>query len=219
MNLGELRAAYRLAMFDTAAPYLWSDAEINGYINDAVNEAAIRAKLIQDETTDAVCKLDLVADTHTYTLHSKICGIYRVKVDGDTRPLARKSREEMDMEYPGWETQTGKPQIFTELNDASLIRFVPVPYADVTSRMVVWRLPLNPLVADTDVPEIHDKHHVRLLHWARRCGYLKQDTETFDADAALRQEQLFIDSFGVRPDANVQRKRRESRSHVVRCEF
>lgn len=216
MNLGQLRAEFRRLMLDAVAPYLWSDAEIDAYINESVREAAIRAKLIQDETTDAVCKLDLVANTSTYTLHPTICGIYRIKIDGAANPLWRKSREEMDVQYPGWETQTGDPQIFTELNDTSRLRIVPTPYQNGVARLVVWRLPLADMVVDADIPEIHEKHHYRLIDWARRCAYLKQDSETFDAAAAQRYEALFEASFGVRPDANVQRKRRENRSRVVR---
>lgn len=215
MNLGELRAEYRRQMLDVELPQLWSDADINRYLNEAVNEAAIRARIITDEATDAVCKVDLVADTHTYTLSGKILGISRVKIDGQQKPLSRNSREEMDSEYPGWETQTGDPQIFTELSDG-VMRLIPSPWKDGVARLVVWRLPLVAMAADSDVPDIHEKHHFRLIDWARRCGYLKQDSETFDPVAAARYEALFEASFGVRPDANVQRKRRENRSRVVR---
>lgn len=216
MNLGQLRAEFRRLMFDTAAPYLWSDDEIAGYFNEAVREAAIRAKLIQDETTDAYCKINIIAGTNLYTLNAKVCGIYRIKLEGAADPLWRKSREEMDMEYPGWEKQTGAPQLFTELNDTSLLRIVPTPVSDGVARLVVWRLPAADLVADADIPEIHEKYHYRLIDWARRCAYLKHDSETTDPVAAQRHELLFDASFGVRPDANVLRKRRENRSRVVR---
>lgn len=216
MNLGEFRAEYRRLMFDEAAPHLWSDSEVDSYFREAENEAAVRAKLIQDETSPDVCEIAVVAGTHTYALHPSICGIYRVKLDGEPQPMARKSRDELDTEYPGWEGQHGKPQIFLEPNDTRNIRLFPTPVNDGVVRLVVWRLPISPMTADTDTPEIHQQYHYRLIDWARRCGYLKQDTETYDPAAAQRFESSFDASFGVRPDANVRRKRRENRSRVVR---
>ena len=60
MTLAELIAAFRLESDDRVTPYLWSDAEIAGYLAEAENEACIRARLLFDETTIGVASLAVV---------------------------------------------------------------------------------------------------------------------------------------------------------------
>ena len=60
MTVAEFIERFRLEMADNAAPYLWSDEEIVAYLNEAVDEACIRASLIEDSTTPVVCVLPLV---------------------------------------------------------------------------------------------------------------------------------------------------------------
>jgi hypothetical protein len=50
-------------------------------------------------------------------------------------------------------------------------------------------------------------------------AYLKQDAETFNPIKAAEYLGLFEQAFGERPDANVQRKRRDKRPRVVRMIF
>ena len=48
---------------------------------------------------------------------------------------------------------------------------------------------------------------------------LKQDAEVFDTSKAATSLALFVQSFGERPDANVQRKQRDRRPPVVQCNW
>lgn len=214
MTLAELIVEFRSARSDDKVPYLWSDEEITAYLNEAMNEACERALLIEDRTTGECCTIGLSIAEPNYTLHESVLGIKRLTVAG--LPLDETSIEDLDAGDAYWETRTGAPRAFVR-EGMSGLRIVPIPTAAEDATLTVWRLPLEPLSADRpdESPEIHAIYHRRLLPWVYRCALLKSDAETVDKAKALEQEAIFEQSFGVRPDANVQRKRRDRRPPVV----
>jgi hypothetical protein len=214
MTLADLIAAFRSRAADTKAPYLWSDEEVTRYLNDAINEAATRAHVIRDQVTPAVTQIDIDTDSVTYPLHESILKIDRAKLASQGFPLNRTTIERLDRDWPKWEQATGKPMYYIE--DAGRLRLVPRSNVADTLSLIVYRLPLAPLVEDEDAPELHPRDHARLLDWAMRCAYLKEGTETLDEAKAQKYELMFQNSFGRRDDANVERKQREGRVPVVR---
>lgn len=219
MNLGELRSSFRRKTMDlNPAGYLWSDEEVNGFYNDAVAEAADRAHLIHDEDTSAVCEIALVQGTATYALHPSILAIERVELDSATArglgPLERTTKDALDSELRAWKTLQGTVSAF--IDGTRTIRFFRIPVEADTARLEVFRLPIVKMVADADVPEIHERWHSRLDDWALRCAYRKQDSDVNDPARAARYEADFERSFGVKRDANVQRKQRGQDAPVVR---
>lgn len=54
MKRPEIIATFRSRVDDVASPYLWSDLDAIGYLDDAHREAAIRARLIRDSSTPAI---------------------------------------------------------------------------------------------------------------------------------------------------------------------
>ena len=58
-------------------------------------------------------------------------------------------------------------------------------------------------------------YHLRMMNWIYRCALLKTDTETVNKIKASDYEAIFEGDFGLRPDANVQRKRRDKRLPVT----
>lgn len=213
MTLGDLIDAFRTRTDDIEEPFLWSDDEATLYANEAVKEAAERARLIPDATTLAVTQLAINTTDTDYALHPSILHVERAKLDSQTRPLSRATVGQLDRDYPDWEAQTGPPVYFVE--DNGRIRLVPKSAATDTLTLVVYRLPLADMAAVTDEPGIHARHHYRLVDWMLRCAYLKQDAEARDEQKAAQYEAMFEQSFGKRPDANVQRKQRENRATTV----
>jgi hypothetical protein len=218
VKLPALRAALRSRLDDEAQPYLWSDADLNRYLNESVNEAALRARLIRDASTAAVCNVTVTAADGTYTLHTSVFAVKRAKLDLGSVPLVLSSTEALDVEYPTWATQSASSPshlLIDPQSSALGITIVPTPTVADTLRLVVYRLPLEAMASDDDEPELHSMHHERLLDWAVRCAYLKHDSETFDAQKAKSAEDAFELSFGRRPDANVLRKQEQRPTHQV----
>lgn len=217
MTLTELLSAFRTRADDLTAPYLWSDAEITLYLNQADNEAAERALLIQDATTASVCTLTLADGTATYALHAAVLRINRAVLTSTGDLLGVVSREQLDVAQPGWETNTGTPQYVVEVGDGNVI-ITPTPTAIDTITLTVKRLPLTAmaLATPTDTPEIPARHHYRMLDWALHLAYLKQDADAGDSAMADKYDAEFERSFGKRMDANVQRKHRDKRPNTIK---
>ncbi|WP_374257615.1 DUF6682 family protein [Aquabacterium sp.] len=219
MNVADFIERFRLEMADNAAPYLWSDEEIVAYLNDAVNEACIRARLIEDSTTPAVCMLTLTPGQSSYELHKAVFDIRRVTFNG--KALGMSSVEAEDENDLTWESRKGSEPLRVIVSGANRIRVVPEPTEPVSLKLTVYRTPINELSSDADSasPEIAAVYHPRLKDWVYRCAYLKHDAETFDETSANDFEARFDRSFGTRPDANVVRKRRDRALPVTRCNW
>lgn len=223
MTFNDLIKQFRIARDDRVQPYLWSRGEILTYINEAINEACERALLIEDKTTADCCQITLVAGQAAYALHASVIKVKRVTYDG--RAIEETSVEALDRDDSMWESRNGHPTAF--IVGAATIQVAPVPTADTvattpTLALTVYRKPLTPLDSDTDTdgePAILPIYHHRLLPWAYSLALRKTDTQAIDMSVADQQEAIFERSFGMRPDANVQRKRRDRRPPVTRINW
>ena len=223
MKVADFIDGFRSSVGDNEVPYFWSAEDIVRYLNEAVQEACERAKLIEDRRTPAVCNLALQAGVSTYDLHPSVLEIKRLTLNG--QKLDETSEEELDEDCPGWELQSGKPSCFIFEQAAGVqpprLRFVRSPVSAGAVALTVFRGALKPLSADLDTgkPEIPERFHERLMDWVLHRAYLKQDADAFDPSKAAVSLALFVQSFGARPDANVQRKQRDRRPPVVRSNW
>lgn len=217
MQVSEFIKRFRTTVQDVADGQFWSDPEIIGYLNEAVQEACERAKLIEDRSTAAVCSISLLAGESTYDLHPSVFEIKRLTFRG--RPLGETSVEALDCESPGWESRVGTPRcfVFEQASGVSpaRVRLVPAPSAAESIALTVYRGALAPLSIGIDEPEIAARFHERLLDWMFHRAYLKQDADAFDPNKAATSLGLFVQAFGERPDANVQRKQRDRSPPIV----
>ncbi len=220
MNLEELMTQARAALMDRQEPYLWGDEALAGYFNEAVQEACERAKLIEDSTTEAVCRIEAVPGQAEYALHASVLEVDRITFNG--RLLHETSIEAMDRQTTAWEAREGQPAQFVYEAPTGAakprVRLVPAPALPGVIRLRVYRGALKPLSADVSAgkPEIAERFHVKLIDWVCRCAYMRPDPDGYDPGKAQMHEGLFERNFGVRPDANVQRKRRDKRPRLVR---
>lgn len=86
MNLSALRTEFRILVDDTRAPYLWSNASVDRYINEAQVEAATRAWLLY-EFDGVATSIPLVPGVANYPLHKAILRIDRAELRGSGRAL------------------------------------------------------------------------------------------------------------------------------------
>lgn len=219
MKVADFITEFRDTVADHALPPFWSSENIVRYLNEAVQEACERAKLIEDRSTPAVCSLTLEAGVSTYNLHPSVLEIKRLTLNG--HKLDETSEDELDEDSPGWELLSGRPShfIFEQASGVQppRLRFVRSPMSAGSVALTVFRGALKPLSADVDTakPEIHERFHERLMGWVLHRAYLKQDADSFDPGKAAQSLSMFVEAFGERPDANVQRKHRDRRPPVV----
>ncbi|ULQ47399.1 hypothetical protein JN531_003740 [Flagellatimonas centrodinii] len=219
MDLKALIAEFRVRADDKAAPYLWDDQTVTAYLNEAEAEAADRARLLRDSTSPFTT-INVVAGSAVYPLDKLILGLDRVTLDGCR--LTRTTVDEMDRGQGSWEARTGRPKYFIEDEDGRSVRLWPTPTAAGVLQLTVYRLPKCPLELDQqqqNEPEIHRRHHSRMIDWAVYLAFSRRNADEEDRRRAADADALFTVSFGERLNANVQRKQRGRRVPVVRARW
>lgn len=215
MDLAALRAQFRADADDQVAnPYLFSDAQIASWLNEAVEEACIRASLLQEDEDAAVCTVAVTPGTASYPLHASVIDVTVASftpTGGDRIDLELTDRIELDRLMPGWRTSTDDPAYLVQ--DDTKARIVPTPQAAGVLSIECVRLPLEPMSGDSDEPEIAQIHHRQLVNWALFRAFSKPDSETIDPTRAAKGESAFVTYFGIRPDAEIRKTYRANRAH------
>ena len=217
MNLEELRKDARRRLDDQAAPFLWSNEELDSYINNAEAEAATRAKLLYDTTTPRVVEIALRQGVPEYALCADVIRIDYIILGSTGRKLRRCYQQDLEEADGRWTISTGRPEAFFEQEKS--IRVYRIPETADLLRLALWRLPLNKLQANSDVPEIAERHHRKLFDWVCHEAYTRRDSDTYDPEKAAAHEAAFTASFGISETADVYRKRRLRRPTVVKARW
>lgn len=200
----QLVAILRLELDDTQIPYLWSDVELLAYANEAEKEAVMRALLITDRTTSSdsgtagICSIPISEGTGNYRLSSLVIQILRcdqIGTAGTYGPLGEYSRDEADELFYGWEQSTGAPEAFiSEANNE--FQIIPgISSVNGTARLVVNRFPLVDFTLDTE-PEINIVYQRKMLNWAKKLAYLKNDSDTLNVSMSDICDKQFERDFG-----------------------
>lgn len=224
MTLQQLIDQFRSDVDDRIEDYLFSDADVIGWLNEAEREAALRANLIFDATTSAVCEIAVTAGTNVYPMHSAIFVIERASflADGadaeDAVVLDIVGRLELNRLRPNWRTTEEAPS--TLIVDDKTVQIGCLPSENGTLSLEVYRAPLTPMVlgdGDPMSPEIALEHHRHLVEWAKYRAFSRPDAEVFDPKRAEQAEAIFTRQFGPRPDADQRRATYASQPHATRA--
>lgn len=215
MNLQELIRRFRVLANDKVAPYFWEDAEVKDWLNDAQAQAAVRGRLLREDTDSAVCRIALQVGQSAYTLHEAVFELISVRLlpfNGDRpRPLQLVSREWLDAHLPDWRDCVD-PARFAIQDDIRLRLIGGFEVGDVLA-LECYRLPLVPMENLADKPEVHQSHHEHLILWPLHKGFSIPDTEVFDPGRAANAEAGFTAYFGPMPDSDLRRTTRVDVPH------
>jgi hypothetical protein len=224
----------------TTAANLWTDSQIIRFLAEAQQEAAQRARLLFDDQTTAIVDIPIVASQAEYTLHHSIFDVRRVAYSDFDQAIHFTTADRLDggvltddygiRRVGRWRTRTeqrGRAYLLTHTPRGGIkLRLYPIPLQTtwidsagttqpLTLKLSVYRRPVWPLRSVADRIEIHPDHHMRLLDWVFYRLYSKRDSDTYRPDKALNYQANFVDSFGIREDADVQRQQFESREPIV----
>lgn len=223
MELGELIRRFRTQANDKVEPYFNEDEDVKDWLNDAVNEACIRGRLVHESHNADVCAIQVAIDQSQYPLHESIYEITRltyVPGNGETQvDLRLVSEEWLNLYfYENWPDMKGKPQFAIQSDTA--LRLVPKPDNDGELFVEGYRTAIVNMALDSDKPsDLHKQHHVQLVEWALYKAFSIPDTEFFDPNRSAIAYQNFENYFGVRPDSDLRRQTREDYEHRVKPDF
>ncbi len=206
MTISDLIAAFRTEADDIAQPPLWSDAEIVGYLNDAENEACIRAGLLIDDQS-----IRFAAGKNKASLATNALDVLRIYRATSNTWLERGSVEDLERRSFG-----GSPGAYAVLGHTLYI--YPAPTVPEVLIARISRLPTEPLALTRPraEPEIPVSEHVRLLDWALHRAFSKRDADAFEGNRAMSYAERFEQHFGPRPSAHARRQYREAARHCVK---
>lgn len=226
MTLGELIAAFRADADDRAdgligvaeadKPYLWRDADVRRWFNEAVDEACIRRRLIHDSGI----RVSVKAGNSVYELPGNVYEISHIsfrKAGASTRENIRLvSYESMARMRPDWREGAVHTNSWIDyaIQTDRYIRLVDAPNSPGTLYIEGYRTPLEPMKADADEPELHSMHHRRLVDWVNYRAFSVPDSEVVSAGRAAAGLAFFTAYFGERPDADMRRNSRHDTPQV-----
>lgn len=217
MTLGDLIGRFRSAANDKVQPYFWSDEEVTDWLNDAEQEAAIRGRLIHENSREAMTKADIDAGQSTLNLHATVYEITSIawQQEGQEypQPLTLTSSEALDRDLGNWRYRKGKP-LYAIQSDKT-IRLVPAPEVAGQVLLEGYRLPRRPMEDMDDSPEINSAHHRHLVCWAMYIGFSIPDAELFDQRRADIAKEEFESYFGLQVDSDMRRTTRHDVQHHV----
>lgn len=222
MNRDALILSFRIEAGDRAAGVFHEDTEILMWLREAEEEAAIRARLLFEDSAP-MCLIGLAAGVQGYKLDPLWIVLTRATftVDGSdrVRDILIRSRHALDNMHLDWRTNAQREPFAIVQDDTRILVAGAVTEAS-TLRVEGYRLPLEPLSAQDDVsPEIGAAHHRHLVNWALYRAYSTPDRELFNPDKAARSLAVFEQYFGIRPSANLMRDEHADQIHHTKSWF
>jgi hypothetical protein len=207
MKLVDFIAVIRSMLDDEAEPQLWSDEELTRYLNNAVREACIRARLLRvDAVGDpATCVIAIdPVDGGRVAFDSSILVPRSGSIVGAPHKLWALASYDMDRVQPGWDEardEAGTPRVMVMDLAQKSIQLWPKPDRAMTLHLRAWRVPRGDelLVNDADEPVIKIPDIEELRHWVAHEAYLKKDADANAEDASGTHLSLFEQRFGTRP--------------------
>jgi hypothetical protein len=176
---------------DTVEPYLWSDAQLTRYANEAVIEACNRTPLLRKTKTVSV-----IATTAAYALDSYTRQIYTLKLALGTSPLTQETEASMDIKYGyNWRNATGAPRHYIRT-------LYPVPVVNDTLTYTCSATPDSTFSLDTDMDATDQKG---LLFWIAHKALLLPDPTIFNPIKSGDYLMMFNAEFGTPKTARYQR--------------
>lgn len=179
---------FREETADEAQPYLWSDALILRYLDEAQTEFCRRTEGIEDSGS-RVCSVAVPAGASAVALNPKIRKVRSAHLVGYPYPLEIASIE--GTRYAP--TSTGTPHTLILGLGSGKARLYPTPTTDVVLHLDVFRLPLNAIEANGDETEIDDAYAPALMYGALYRAYSRPDADTMDRTKAEYFRGVFAD--------------------------
>lgn len=194
MTVDELVQFFRMDTSDTIEPFLWSDAEVLVYANEARDQFVRTTGGISDEIQVPVVKGVAKANVPASVLNFRYA---YVTYNTAKVPFVNEG----ELPAPGYgygvkhggvtDTRTGRLVAIEIGNQPDVIRWIPTPVEDDTCTIGVYRLPNAPLSRGGEITEVQPQHHRHLVDYMKFLAYAKHDAETLQNTRSVTYKQLF----------------------------
>lgn len=191
MNSTEALAIFREEMSDTELPYLWSDASVYRYMDDAQKMFCRLTEGIEDTRTVEIVDLAITPTESWYPVSSKILKLRKAHRADTGAEVPIYNVEKAQLEGIRFDGRTGPLKVLVSGYEKNTLRAWPIPNESVTVTLSVFRLPLTSITEEDQLFEVDEQHHEHLQLWMKHRAYSRQDSETFDKSRAAEFEDAF----------------------------
>jgi len=201
MTVAELIAAYRQRLHDATPPYFADDARVISLLNQAQSQAALRGKLVPHTAV-----MTLPAGQPSVVLPDRLFELDSVHAGFNgpfLRPLRLSGLDEVQRRGLAPRRQPGRPRLAVHDPSRGELVIYPAPANDCVLQVSGYRLPLIPLAALTDSPEIPDHQQADLVEWLAYSVLSSHDSQLYDPQAAELALARFTATFGPQRSAAV----------------
>lgn len=207
MELSAILEACREELDDSIEPFLWSDELLVRYLNEAIRQACVRARLLV-ESTLPMCAIAVVAGQERYNLDPSVIVVRRAALRSrPSDPLFRTNTAALDRFRCSWRNEQGRPEfvVMDQQGAGRQLLLTPKPTEADTLDLVVLRYVTEDEVLSADdptgEPAIPPEHHEALVHWVCQRALRVSDAEARDLRRADDQLGMFEAHFGPAPTA------------------
>jgi len=194
MTVAELIAAYRLRVHDDTQPYLADDGRVIALLNQAQTQAALRGRLLPHTAIVSV-----LAGAESVALPDRLFALSsaHIGLNGQfLRPLPLTGLEQVQRRRLVPRGDPGRPRLAVHDPSKNHLALYPAPVDNAVLEVSGYRLPLVPLVAPTDSPEIAEYQQADLVEWVAYSVLSSQDSQLYDPQAAEVALTRFAAAFG-----------------------
>lgn len=191
MQLQQLITLFRQEAFDTAQPYLWSDAELTSYANEAQEMYCRQTAAIRDASSSAA-QLAVTANSQWAPLDDRVLKIRWARSALTNKLLLVKDVADLP--------ETDRPPvvyaprfIYMGVEDGKVM-FDSIPAVNDTIMLMVERMPMFALQFSADELEITPSHQSMLTHWMMFRAFGKPDSDAYNPARSANERQLFFDT-------------------------
>ena len=202
MDSTGLYDAFRSDVVDKARPYLWSDAEVWRYMNDAYFQFVRKTGGVSDFTSD-ICAIDIVTGEPLAELHKSVMRIMSATRRSDNKPIdiinstdvgKMRSSDYGQIKSLVLDARSGPVRYMVHGMQRGVVRWVQVPEFDDVADLHVYRMPLEGISdAGQEFDDVAEEHHLHLLDWMKHLAYRKPDADTFNPNLSAECEQKFLE--------------------------
>jgi hypothetical protein len=189
MNTTELLAIFRDEVADTVTPYLWSDALLYAYMDDAQKQFFRWTHGIEDARSFT---LALATGTEWYLVDPLILRVKSASWQATGMPIPVLNIEQVEASRIVFNGASGSVMSLISGMEKGHLRTHQVPGTDENAKVIelqTTRLPHD--VASGDEFECDAQHVLSLMLWMKHKAYAKQDADTYD----IEKSKQFRDEF------------------------
>jgi hypothetical protein len=189
MKQSALIALIRRYSGDDVEPYVVPDTVLASFISEAETEAAERAQFLR---LDSTYDIAVTSGVSVYAIKPSVIFIDSVRLSGESKPLIKTTRRELDFNINKWITEVATPNYYFQ--DDTKLTLYPMPDKSYTMQLDGSRRPIVSM-------ETPSQYHDDLSNWCLFRFFSINNNGMTDVNKALMYSSQFDKAFGHKRNA------------------